>query len=100
MIRTTPVVCSTWLPLSAVSRSDLAFLSTLGGRVEDARMLGTLVRPMPEFKREPLAGVRVEITNGPAPRTATTDRNGRFEGGALRRGTTTSVPSCLAGSGQ
>jgi len=85
-IRRTPAACSTWMPLSAVSREELVFLGTLASGVDNARVLGTLVRPLPDFKREPVSGVRVEIVGGAMPRSATTDRDGRFDVGGLSPG--------------
>src|SRR5262249_51467640 len=42
-IRTTPL-CSTWLPLNAVSRDEINFLANLRSRRDDGRILGVLVQ--------------------------------------------------------
>jgi hypothetical protein len=86
MIRATPMACGTWLPLSAVSREEIAFLGKLNSRAADGRILGTLVRPLPDFKQEPVAGIGIQATDGTKTFTGTTDSQGRFDIPGLRAG--------------
>jgi len=94
VVRTTPLACADWLPLSAVPREELEFLSHLSSRTNDGRIYGTLEHVDGE-KPRPLEGIRISVTDGKKTYSGITDAKGAFEIVGLPGGNfevTTSVP--------
>jgi hypothetical protein len=81
--RSTPAACANWMQLSEVSKTELDFLSRLGSKTPDGRIVGNVVRPIDVLKREPLAGIPISLNTGAS---TVTDVNGRFEFGGLAPG--------------
>src|SRR5262249_47519391 len=86
-VRTTPLACSNWLPLNAVSSDEISFLANLSNRRNDGRILGVVVRPVSGIQWNPMPGVAIQLENGGNTYRTITDNKGQFEVGGLRPGT-------------
>jgi len=85
--RTTPHTCGDWLPLEAVSREELAFLSRLKSRTPDGRVFGRLIRRVGILDEDPVPGIRIFLNDGKKSYSGRTDAKGQFNITGLPPGT-------------
>jgi hypothetical protein len=99
LTRSTPMGCGVdWLPLSAVPRKELDFLSRLNSPSDDGRVSGTLGQSYDARNRQPLPGIRILLNDGKKTYARTTNRKGEFDIRGLPAGKyqlSTTVPNTL-----